>query len=293
MDAAALSNFHAPKLSLSPNTIEIIRQLLERFPGGVPPATTKTPSTHVSPARASVGRVEDELKTVRFGSKAVSPTAEANGGIYSVAKEYRSTNLIRPPSPVQANVGGTLGAGQDSISTTLVPDDGVLSEHSLSPTVSVESTGNIEDDDSSCGSPRRDLAPAEAVRLFIQDMAFVSANNKIYKAKASAMLLQAQKLRQQAAYLRASIEIEQTRRQRLVVDLEISTSDDEELVTAWHLPDNESRRKSTQRDKGKQRAVDVEELATDEEDFSSPFVSQSDDGGETTLDTECYVYPLM
>jgi hypothetical protein len=104
-------------------------------------------------------------------------------------------------------------------------------------------------------------------------MAFVSANNKIYKAKASAMLLQAQKLRQQAAYLRASIEIEQTRRQRLVVDLEISTSDDEEVVTAWHRPDNESRRKSTQRDKGKQRAVDVEELATDEEDFSSPFVS--------------------
>ncbi|KAJ7496934.1 hypothetical protein FB451DRAFT_208228 [Mycena latifolia] len=209
--------------------------------------------------------------------------------------------------------------------TTLPPVD-------IPPADAAEKTEE-DADDSSAANP-------EDVRLLIQDMARVSAKNKNYLEKAAAMRARVQKINDETTALRMALMVEQVRRQRMetyfkhwrpiapkwsysevwdgpitlapvfvrfenakgsiVMDKEVSTSDDEELVSEWHLQHEQflARRKASAEKKAEERGVDVEmvsdeEMASDEEDFYSPFVLRPKDVDGTMPDSKCHVYPLF
>ncbi|KAJ7668634.1 hypothetical protein DFH06DRAFT_1182138 [Mycena polygramma] len=203
---------------------------------GPQPSTDQPETVSTDGVRLETGE-NDAFKTIsRGGSKASRSTnphketvASADvpvGSPYSLSLKHRSatTNLLRPPSPVQGNTDVT----RDSLET---------GERALSPTVSAEGPGSSvlppaapvpsaetedvekEDEDKNQDEVEasRNLAPAdpEDIRRLIQDMAAVSARNRRYIEQASAMFLQAKKFEDQVVDFRAAMDVEKERRKRL------------------------------------------------------------------------------
>ncbi|KAJ7209740.1 hypothetical protein GGX14DRAFT_631876 [Mycena pura] len=210
---------------------------------------------------------------------------------------------------------------------------------SLAPDASATTDTGL-DEDSSEDDAGFDLADLDDVGRLINDMASISARNKDYEARASFMKEEAQKLLNHVEGLRHQFAVEQARRQRaenyfeywrvtdrqwsfpaiwdskitlapvesrfanmkgsVILDMEISTSDEEELVSQWKRHDKyfTKRRKVARCKKAQQRAVDVEvvsdvETESDEEMFYSPFVLRSNHDDEIASDSQCHVYPFM
>lgn len=162
-------------------------------------------------------------------------------------------------------------------------------------------------------------ADPEDLRLVVADMEAMSAKNKEHLAKAAAIRARASELAAEAQNLRTMLEIEKTRRVRMedyfrhwremdpewsykavwegpvtvapvlaryeglkggfLLDQEVGSSDDEELVGQWHRQDGafRARRKARKGKKAKQCGVPVEavsddELASDEDEFYNPPV---------------------
>ncbi|KAJ6589828.1 hypothetical protein DFH09DRAFT_216991 [Mycena vulgaris] len=179
--------------------------------------------------------------------------------------------------------------------------------------------------------PPPDLADPEDIKLLIQDMAGISARNKLYMKQAIAMRAQTLKIQEQAEELRIAFRVEQLRRERMeqylkcwratdpewsysavwdgditvapvlarfdnakasmVMDQEVSTSDDEALVDQWHVQHEAfaARKKAKQ---GKVvEPISDEEFESDEEEFYSPFVLRPDEDDGTASDSECQVFP--
>ncbi|KAJ7125095.1 hypothetical protein C8R44DRAFT_131544 [Mycena epipterygia] len=193
------------------------------------------------------------------------------------------------------------------------------SQPPLPPLAPLPSNHTEEDETEYHNPAELAAADPEDVRLLIRDMAAISANNKIYIEKAAALREQALKLDDEAEDLRTALLREKFRRQRLedyfknwraidpewsypaiwggditfapvlvgfenvngsvVMDAEVSTSDDEELVSSWHRQDEafRTRRRTSATQKAAERGVNIEmvsedDLDTDEEAFYSSFV---------------------
>ncbi|KAJ7106062.1 hypothetical protein C8R43DRAFT_1165410 [Mycena crocata] len=356
---------------------EIIRQLLARFPEGVPVAAAKAPG---GKAKAIVGRVKNAFKNITRGGS--PPRGQRESSVVPAAETVAAAVLETPSVAAQdAFAAAENNGAQDTFDTNEV--DGVQTEVSSVAAQhgcdSIETYGVRTDPDPSPIAPpyQRDvyvpdrsrtapveeplpkitkvvppsLAPSydedestpadpEDVRRLIADMAAISARNKLYAQKAAALRAQAEKLHSKAADYRAALVVQQARRQRLgeyirywravdpawgysamwagdvtlapvlarfehlkggvVMDLEVTTSDDEELVQEWHVQDGvfRARRERVKAGKARRRGVDVEmvsdeETASDEEAFYSPFVLRSEGDDGSTSDSEFHIHPLM
>ncbi|KAJ7502955.1 hypothetical protein B0H11DRAFT_1987173 [Mycena galericulata] len=375
MDATTLSNLSrskiislakANKIKANLSTQEIIMQLLERFPDGVP-SVSKGRSTPVSTAQKLVGRVKDAFKTITrsAGPPPETPPRQQPATVETAAR-------VTPEIPIASSsavaTDPLLPAARENLDEDNVKPAAAPREHASRifslpnttftdvtavppppPPPPVADVGRLDDalstdvSDDEEGSDSPDLmtpAHPDDVRALIQDMAAISARNKLYTEKAAAMRAQAHKLYEEAADLRTVLTIEKARRERMesyfkhwravdtewsynavwdstitlapvfarfedmngsvMLDMEVSTSDDEELVKQWHRQDDaiRARRQKFKNNKAKERGVDVEmvsdeELASDEEEFYSPFVLRPENDDGATPDSECYVYPFM
>ncbi|KAJ6593506.1 hypothetical protein B0H19DRAFT_1246266 [Mycena capillaripes] len=258
---------------------------------------------------------------------------------YSFAEEGRAatTNFLKPAQENTSEADDSPGTGQDLVPTAPASEAGPATPPAFLP--SIEVTGDDEDADSSRdlapANPEdvrrliQDMAAVSAKSKLYTEKAsamFLQAQ-KLQKQAADlrAELVVEQSRRQRLEeyfnYWRATdtewsfpaiwegditfapvlCRLEDPDlKGTMIMEMEVSTSDDEELVREWHRQDEafKSRRKVAKRNKAEQRGVDAEmisdeETASDEEDFYSPFVLRRKGDDTTTPDAQCYVYPHL
>ncbi|KAJ7772138.1 hypothetical protein DFH07DRAFT_803866 [Mycena maculata] len=282
-------------------------------------------------ASPKVDDTPSETTSQEAGRTALEIPPQTENSVSSVAPLPR----LLPENPV----GNTTFSGVPAVpSEPLPPTPSIVESHT--ETVAADGPGNANDDWPSDGPDPLAPADPEDISLLVADMAAISARNKVYKEKAAAMRAQAKKLREDAVDMRTMLTVEASRRERMetylkywramdtewsypavwdgevtfapvlarfdgvkgsvMMEMEVTTSDDEELVKQWHNHDDafRKRRKTIKGDKAKQRGVDVEmvsedEPGSDEEEFYSPFVLRPENDDGTVPDSDCYVYPFM
>ncbi|KAJ7072655.1 hypothetical protein C8F01DRAFT_1104826, partial [Mycena amicta] len=303
--AAARANDIDPKLTNE----EIISALLLRFPLGFVPYTGHSRRSSLS---KFVGRVKSAFKTIRRSSlvKSTLPPQPQSGQATSAA----SVQAVHDAESIPDDTWSTTGEAPHNFSPVM-----------QSANVGFTSISELE------------VLDAEDVRRLIADMANISARNKSYLARAAAMKAEADRLTDLAKGMKHQLVVEQTRRQRaedyfkywramdprwsytaiwdskvvvapvvtrlpgikgsLVMDLEVTESDDEALKKQWtqHHRYFKKRRRDARRRKAEERNVPLDivsdvETASDEEEFYSPFAL--DTHGDQD-EAELYVYPMM
>ncbi|KAJ7099592.1 hypothetical protein B0H15DRAFT_554022 [Mycena belliarum] len=320
MDANSLSNLSrskivalakANKIKANLATKEIIRQLVQRFPDGVPPAPAKPPST---PVKSFVGRVKNTIMSITHSS--TEPSSRPAPLSPAIAAEKAFGNA--PP------MGSTL---QEPPAVEVVPRPGTPATINLVDGVVPGAVAEAPEKPAD-GDP----ANPEVVKLTIKDMAEASRNNRRCLKHAEDIRARAEKLQKEAAALRTMVRVEQAERERLesyfkhwqpigpewsyhavwdgpvpvaeglgrysnakgsvFMEREVSTSDDEVLVAEWqkqHAKFCARRRKATKK-KAEQRQVDIEmvssdeEMGSDEEAFYAPTILY--DGSERGLELQ-------